>query len=139
MHPLLTLGYVYQNQNFGELGGKLLFLNQDEVLYRIGASALVGSVNGNLSVLPKIQGDILLNYQKNVDIFHSYYFMTGIEATTQYLAPKVGISVFGILDFSGGYAFSLNKNGLHGKQLSGLNFNFTLSIPLVAIKDLTKK
>ena len=42
MHKLVTVGYVYQNQSFGEIGGKLLFLNNDDMLYRIGASAVMG-------------------------------------------------------------------------------------------------
>ena len=25
-HPMITIGYHYQNQSFGEVGGKILFL-----------------------------------------------------------------------------------------------------------------
>ncbi len=34
-------------------------------------SALMGKVNGEFAILPKFQGDILLNFEKNVDIQHS--------------------------------------------------------------------
>ncbi|MGC4128807.1 MAG: hypothetical protein QM564_04445 [Bergeyella sp.] len=134
VHPMIHAGYVYQNQSFGEVGGRLLFLSNDDMLYRIGASAVIGSANSDFAIMPKIQGDILLNFERNVDINHSYYFLAGAEATTHYAAPKIGISLFGIVDVSGGYAFSLNKKGINGKELKGLNFNFTLNIPLVAVQ-----
>lgn len=131
MHKLLHVGYVYQNQSFGEVGGTLLFLSNDDVIYRIGASAMLGSVNSEMAVMPKIQGDLLLNFQKNVDFYHAWYFSVGAESTTKYIAPKVGLTLFGIFDISAGYAVSLSKDGLHGKELHGFNLNTTLRIPIV--------
>ena len=85
-------GYEYQNSNFGEVGARFIFLKNDNVLYRVSGSALMGKVNGEFVVLPKFQGDILLNFEKNVDIQHSYYFLAGTEITPQFVAPKAGIS-----------------------------------------------
>ncbi|MDO5616433.1 MAG: hypothetical protein Q4G16_09595 [Cruoricaptor ignavus] len=138
-HKLVHAGYVYQNQSFAEIGGRLLFLKNDDAIFRTGVSALLGSTNGEFAIMPKVQGDILLNFERNVDILHSYYFLAGAEATTKYIAPKVGVSLFGIIDLTGGYAFSLDKKGLNGKELKGLNINFTVNIPLVALNDLIKK
>ena len=138
MHKFINVGYVYQNQSFGEVGGKLLFLTNDDMVYRLGASALMGSANSKFAILPKVQGDVLFNFERNVDIMHSYYFLASAEATTKYIAPKIGVSLFGLIDLSGGYAFSLDKKGINGKELKGLNINFTLNIPLVAIHDLSK-
>ena len=135
-HTLVTAGYEYQNSNFLEVGGKLLFLKNDDLIFRLGASGLFGVANGKFAALPKVQGDILLNTQKNVDIRHSYYFLAGAEVTTKYIAPKAGISIFGIVDLSAGYAFSFDKEGVNGKELKGFNLNFTLNIPTVAIKEL---
>lgn len=139
MHPMIHTGYVYQNQSFGELGGRLLFLSNDDILYRVGASALLGSVNNQLAVMPKIQGDILLNFRRGVDIYHTHYFLGGVEMTNKYTAPKIGLSLFGIIDFTGGYAFPIDKNGINGKELKGINFNFTINIPLVVITDWVRK
>ncbi|MBN9311470.1 MAG: hypothetical protein BGO40_03845 [Chryseobacterium sp. 39-10] len=138
MHKLVSVGYVYQNQSFGEIGGKLLFLNNDDVLYRIGASAVMGSVNSQLGIMPKIQGDVLLNFEKGVDLYHSYYFLAGAEATTKYIAPKVGFSLFGLMDLAAGYAFSLGGNGLNGKEMNGFNLNFTLNMPIPMLQDYLK-
>ncbi len=138
VHKLVHAGYVYQNQSFGEIGGRLLFLNNDDVIYRLGASALMGSVHSDFAILPKVQGDILLNFERNVDLYHSYYFLAGAEVTTKYVAPKIGVTLFGLLDLTAGYGFSLDKNGINGKELKGLNLNFTLNIPIVAIHDLSK-
>lgn len=138
MHKLVSVGYVYQNQNFGEIGGKLLFLNNDDMLYRIGASAVMGSVNSQLGIMPKIQGDVLLNFEKGVDLYHSYYFLAGAEATTKYIAPKVGFSLFGLMDLAAGYAFSLGGNGLNGKEMNGFNLNFTLNMPIPMLQDYLK-
>lgn len=138
VHKLIHVGYVYQNQSFGEIGGRLLFLNNDDVIYRLGASAMLGSANSEFAILPKIQGDILLNFERNVDIYHSYYFLAGAEATTKYIAPKIGVTLLGLLDVSGGYAFSFDKKGINGKELKGLNINFTLNIPLTMLHDITK-
>ena len=138
MHKMVHAGYVYQNQSFGEVGGRLLFLSNDDVLYRVGASALMGVANKDFAIMPKVQGDILLNFERNVDLYHSYYFLAGAELTTKYAAPKIGASLFGILDLTAGYAFSLDKNGINGKELKGLNINFTLNLPLVLLHDLAK-
>ncbi len=139
MHKLVHVGYVYQNQSFAELGGRLLFLENDDMIYRLGAAAMLGSANGKFAVLPKIQGDILINFQRNVDLYHSYYFLAGAEATTKYIAPKIGATLFGIIDLTGGYAFPVDKSGINGEELKGLNINFTLNLPLVMLNDLLKK
>jgi hypothetical protein len=137
-HKMVHAGYVYQNQSFGEIGGRLLFLsNDDDVIYRLGASALMGVANKEFTIMPKVQGDILLNFERNVDLYHSYYFLAGAEVTTKYVAPKIGASLFGIIDFTAGYGFPLDKKGINGKELKGLNLNFTVNIPLVLLRDLS--
>ena len=136
VHKMVHVGYVYQNQSFAELGGRLLFLNNDDVIYRLGVAGMMGSANGEFAIMPKVQGDILLNFQRNVDLYHSFYFLAGAEATTKYIAPKAGVTLFGLLDLTGGYAFPLDNNGINGKKLKGLNINFTLNVPIVLIHDL---
>lgn len=138
MHPMVHAGYVYQNQSFGEIGGRLLFLENDDVIFRAGAAAMMGITNDKFAIMPKAQADLLLNFERGVDIYHSYYFLGGIEATTKYFAPKVGVTLFGIIDLTGGYAFPIDKAGLNGKELKGLNINFTVNVPLVIIQDLAK-
>ena len=136
MHKLVHAGYVYQNQSFGEVGGRLLFLENDDMIFRLGGAAMMGSANGKFAILPKLQGDILLNFQRNVDLYHSYYFLGGAEVTSKYVAPKIGVTLFGLIDLTGGYAFSFDKNGINGKELKGLNISVTINIPTVLIHDL---
>ena len=138
VHRLLHAGYVYQNMSFGEVGGRLLFLENDDMIYRVGASALMGVPNGEFAILPKVQGDVLINFERNVDIYHSYYFLAGAEITTKYAAPKIGATLFGLIDVTGGYAFPIDKKGINGKELKGFNFNFTVNLPLVMLQDLTR-
>ncbi|MBD3905898.1 hypothetical protein NAL32_15135 [Chryseobacterium sp. Ch-15] len=138
VHKMINVGYVYQNQSFGEVGGKLMFLKNDDVIYRLGASSLMGSVNSQFAIMPKVQADILLNFEKNVDFYHSYYFLAGVEGTNKYVAPKIGVTLFGILDLTGGYAFPLGNSGLNGKELKGVNVNFTLNIPTAFLHDMLK-
>lgn len=138
VHKMINVGYVYQNQSFGEVGGKLMFLKNDDVIYRLGASALMGSAHSEFAIMPKLQADVLLNFQKDVDFYHSYYFIVGAEVTNKYVAPKVGLSLFGIVDLTGGYALPIADSKLNGKELKGLNINFTLNIPTVAIYDMFK-
>lgn len=135
MHTLITAGYEYQNSSFAEVGAKLLFLKNDDLIFRLGASGLLGVANGKFAAMPKVQGDILVNTEKNVDVRHAYYYLVGAEVTNKYITPKVGISIFGIVDLSAGYAFSFDKKGLNGKEMKGLNLNFTFNIPTVVIKD----
>ena len=135
-HKILQIGYVYQNQSFAEVGGRLLFLKNDDFIYRLGVSALVGSANSKFAILPKLQGDILINTEKNVDLYHSYYFLTGAEVTSKYIAPKIGATLFGIIDLTGGYAFPFSGQTINGKELKGFNLNFTVNLPLVMIHDL---
>lgn len=136
VHKMVHVGYVYQNQSFAELGGRLLFLNNDDVIYRLGVAGMMGNANGKFAVMPKVQGDILLNFQRNVDLYHSFYFLAGAEATTKYIAPKAGVTLFGLLDLTGGYAIPIDNEGINGKKLKGLNINFTLNLPIVLIHDL---
>ncbi|MEG0927655.1 hypothetical protein [Chryseobacterium sp.] len=138
MHKMITVGYTYQNQSFGEVGGKLLFLKNDDVIYRLGGSALMGATDSKFAIMPKLQADVLLNFQKNVDFYHSYYFLVGAEGTNKYIAPKIGVTLFGMLDLTGGYAFPIGDTRLNGKEMKGLNINFTLNIPTVFIHDIFK-
>lgn len=138
VHKMINVGYVYQNQSFGEVGGKLLFLKNDDVIYRLGASALMGSANSEFAIMPKLQADVLLNFERNVDFYHSYYFLAGVEGTNKYVAPKIGVTLFGILDLTGGYAFPMGDAKLNGKELKGLNVNFSLNIPTVFLHDMFK-
>lgn len=138
MHKMISVGYTYQNQSFGEVGGKLLFLKNDDVIYRLGGSALMGSTDSKFAIMPKLQADVLLNFQKDVDFYHSYYFLIGAEGTNKYVAPKIGVTLFGMLDLTGGYAFPIGDTRLNGKEMKGLNINFTLNIPTVFIHDMFK-
>ena len=133
IHKMLNVGYLYQNQSFGEVGGKLLFLKNDDVIFRTGVSAIMGDVDKKFAIMPKIQADFLFNFEKNVDFYHSYYFVAGAEASNKYIAPKVGLSLFGIVDLMGGYGFSIDKSGINGRELKGFNINFTINIPLVVL------
>ena len=138
VHKMVHVGYVYQNQSFAEVGGRLLFLENDDVIYRLGVAGLMGSTNGKFAIMPKVQGDILFNFERNVDLYHAIYFLAGAEATTKYIAPKAGVTLFGLIDLTGGYAFPINKSGINGKELKGLNVNFTINLPLVMLHDLLK-
>lgn len=138
MHKMISIGYTYQNQSFGDIGGKLLFLKNDDVIYRLGASAMMGSTNSKFAIMPKLSADVLLNFEKNVDFYHSYYFLIGAEGTNKYLAPKIGVTLFGILDLTGSYAFPIGDAELNGRQLKGVNVNLTLNIPTVFIHDMFK-
>ncbi|WP_347216397.1 hypothetical protein [Chryseobacterium sp.] len=138
MHKMISVGYTYQNQSFGEVGGKLLFLKNDDVIYRLGGSALMGVADSKFAIMPKLQADVLLNFEKNVDFYHSYYFLMGAEGTNKYIAPKIGVTLFGMLDLTGGYAFPIGYARLNGKEMKGLNINFTLNIPTVFIHDMFK-
>ncbi|QIG89827.1 hypothetical protein G6R40_09200 [Chryseobacterium sp. POL2] len=137
-HTLLNIGYAYQNQSFADVGLKFLFLKNDDVLYRVGASALMGSTNNDFAIMPKLQADILLNFQKDVDLFHSHYFLIGAEATSKYIAPKVGVSLLGIIDLTAGYGFGFSGQDLNGKSLKGFNLNFGINLPFVMINDFLK-
>lgn len=131
-YPMIHAGYAYQNQSFGEVGARILFLDNDNVLYRVGAAALVGETNGEFAVMPKAQVDLLFNFDKSGNFFHPWYFLVGAETTNKYFSPKAGISILGIVDLTAGYAFSYKNKFLHNKELHGMNFNFTVNIPLVA-------
>ena len=135
---MVHIGYVYQNQSFSEVGGRLLFLQNDDVIYRLGVAGLMGGANEKFAIMPKVQGDILFNFERNVDLYHSVYFLVGAEATTKYIAPKAGVTLFGLIDLTGGYAFPIDKKGINGKELKGLNLNFTINLPLVMLHDLLK-
>lgn len=129
-YPMLNVGYVYQNQSFGEFGGKVLLIKKDEVAFRLGASALLGNVYHKFTILPKAQADVLFNFRKNVDVHQGFYYVAGVETTTKYFSPYVGISALGILDFMGGYAISYPNQYLHGKELKGVNLSISLNLPL---------
>ena len=129
-YTMISVGYAYQNQSFGEVGGKLFLTQKD---------ALMGATNGKLAIMPKVQGDILFNPRKEVYVAHAYYYMAGVEATTKYFAPYLGISLLGLFDITGGYAFSYPNQTLHGKELKGFRLGVTFNIPTELFKNSTKK
>jgi hypothetical protein len=138
VHKMVYAGYVYQNQSFAEVGGRLLFLQNDDLIYRLGVSGMMGNVNDKFAIIPKVQGDILFNFERNVDLYHSIYFLAGAELTSKYFAPKTGVTLFGLIDLTGGYAFPIDNDGINGKELKGVNVNFTINLPLVMLHDLLK-
>lgn len=129
-HTLINVGYHYQNQSFAEIGGKLLFLKKDELIFRVGGAALLGSTNGKLAIIPKIQGDVLFNFRENVDISQGFYYLIGAETTTKNFGPYIGINALGVIDLVGGYTFSYPNQTLNGKELKGLNLGLKINIPL---------
>lgn len=137
MHKMVHAGYVYQNGSFGEIGARLLFLENDDMIFRVGAAAMMGAANQKFAVLPKLQGDILLNFERGVDFYHAYYFLGGAEVTSKYIAPKAGATLFGLIDLAAGYALPFDKKGINGRPAKGLNISFTVNIPLVLINELT--
>lgn len=134
-HPKISVGYAYHKQSFGEVGSKILFLKKDEIAYRLGGSALLGSANGKWVIEPKIQADILFNFRENVDVHQGFYYIIGAESTTKYFAPYAGVSALGVLDFTGGYAFSYSNKTLNGKEFKGLKLTISLNIPLITFHN----
>ena len=53
VHPMVHAGYAYQNQSFGEVGGRLLFLTNDDTLFRVGAAAMMGRLTVSLLLCQK--------------------------------------------------------------------------------------
>lgn len=98
----------------------------------------MGSAGSKFAIMPKLQADVMLNFEKNVDFYHSYYLLIGAEGTNKYIAPKIGVTLFGLLDLAGGYAFPIGDARLNGKEMKGLNINLTLNIPTVFIHDMFK-
>lgn len=131
-YPVLSVGYHYQKQSFGEIGaGLLLPLDDtyDRFIFRVGAFAIMGATNSKFAVMPKVKADLLLNLRKEVYLSHAYYYMIGAETTTKSFAPYVGISIFGLLDLTGGYSFAYPKQTLYGKEMNGLRLGVTINIP----------
>ena len=120
-YTMISVGYAYQNQSFGEVGGKLFL------------------TNGKFAIVPKVHGDILFNPRKEVYVAHAYYYMAGVEATTKYFAPYLGVSLLGLFDITGGYAFSYPNQTLHGKELKGFRLGVTFNTPTEPFKNSTKK
>lgn len=133
-HALVHAGYVYQNGSFGEVGAKVLFLKNDDFLYRMGGGVLLGNRNDKFAVIPKLQGDILFNTSSNVDIAHSYYLLLGADLSTKYIAPKLGISLFGVADIAAGYAFPF-KSKKEFQPMEGLHLQVLFNIPTVAFQN----
>lgn len=140
-YTMINAGYTYQNQSFGEVGGKLFIAqkNTDNVAFRVGTSVLMGATNGKFAIMPKVHGDILFNPRKEVYVAHAYYYMAGVEATTKYFAPYLGISLLGLFDITGGYAFSYPNQTLHGKELKGFRLGVTFNMPTELFRNSNQK
>ena len=140
-YTMISAGYTYQNQSFGEVGGKLFIAQKDtdNVAFRVGTSVLMGATNGKFAIMPKVHGDILFNPRKEVYVAHAYYYMAGVEATTKYFAPYLGISLLGLFDITAGYAFSYPNQTLHGKELKGFRLGITFNMPTELFKNSNQK
>lgn len=136
-YPMVSAGYYYQSQNFGELGGKVLFIKKDELAFRVGASALMGATHGKFTIIPKIQGDVLFNFRENIDVHQGFYYLVGAESMFNNFTSHIGISVLGVIDFMVGYGFSYH-NRIYDREFRGLRFGVTFNIPLVLF-DKNKK
>lgn len=129
-YTLISAGYSYQKQSFADVGAKLLLIKKDDYGFRLGGYAIMGATNGKFVILPKAQADVIFNFRRNIDVFHSIYYIAGAESTTHYFAPYAGMSVMGLLDFTAGHGFAYGGKTLHGKELGGFQFGLKLSLPL---------
>lgn len=131
-HFLANTGYVHhKNFHAGELGARVLFLRQDNIMYRLGISALMGKYSTGFTVMPKGSADILLNFQKGRDLSHSHYYILGVEATNHFITPKIGAALLGILEVNAGYMMPYEKNL---SRPEGITVHVGVSIPLVVFE-----
>lgn len=133
MHPLLFGGYEYNNHHFLNIGGRLLFLRNDDALFRVAPSALIGMNDGRVRVLPQIQTDLLLNFQKNRSLAHGHYWLIGVSANTHQITPKVGVNVLGVLEATIGYNFGYQD--FLEKNMNGIHAGLILNVPVVIFKN----
>lgn len=129
-HTMINIGYTYQNQSFAEVGGKILLLKKDHILYRFGGAALLGSTDHHFAIMPKIQADVLYSFKENTGLSQGYYYILGVESTNKYFSPHLGLNILGVLDFTTGYTIAYPQKNLFNKTLEGIHFGIILNIPL---------
>lgn len=126
LHPALSVGYGYYQKSYAMVGMKVIGLEKDENLYRLGAQAMLSMENKKVKILPKIEAEWLFNFSKNRDVSYGYYYLAGVEASSVFISPKIGISILSLIDVTAGYAFGFKNDDLH----KGFNANVSVNIPL---------
>ncbi len=136
-HYLVNAGYSYYNHHFADIGGKLLLLENDEVIFRAGLGVMLGSSEKKFLALPKASADILFNFKDINTVKHGYYYLAGLDLSTKNIAPKVGISILGLVDFTVGYSFPIGTLSSQ-KALRGFSSGLSISVPIVMVKEVSQ-
>lgn len=132
VYPVAYAGFEHQNQGFANIGGRLL-IEGNIAAYRVGAGVLMGATKSKFSLIPKIDADIILNSGVRNHSATPTGILIGGEATNYFIAPRAGLTFFGLLDLTAGYGFNYKDKSFRGRTFEGPNLNASLNIPLQLI------
>lgn len=117
-----SIGWQYQHGNFLKTSGWALFAPNDDQYIKMNAGANFTWMQGKTTIIPEIG---FTYYVSNRLLFP----FVQAEATPYTLTPKIGVSIFSLVDVGLGYGFNI-KTKESFKPLKGITGSVTLNIPL---------
>ncbi|UIR55801.1 hypothetical protein LZQ00_16235 [Sphingobacterium sp. SRCM116780] len=117
-----SVGYQYQSGNFLKASAWGLFAPNATQYMKIDAGANFTWMLGKTTVIPELGFTYYLND------FVLFPFVKA-ELTPYTVTPKVGVSIFSILDIGVGYGFDINTKK-DFKPIDGATLSVGLNIPL---------
>ena len=111
---VLNAGYEYWNGNYGRLGTDLYIVQPNDNIITINANVNLGYMKDQFRVIPEVGVGFLFNLKNNTgDPYSSNikapFYSLRLDVSPWTIAPKIGITVLGLLEFNTGYAFEYNK------------------------------
>ena len=117
-----SVGYQYQSGNFLKVSGWGLFAPNDFQYMKIDAGANFSWMEGKTTVIPELGFTYYLND------FVLFPFVKA-ELTPYTITPKIGASLFSIVDLGVGYGFDYNTKK-NFKPIDGITVSVGVNIPL---------
>lgn len=117
-----SIGYQYQSGSFLKASAWGLFAPNESQYMKIDAGANFTWMGGKTTVIPEV------GFTYYVNDFVLLPFVKA-ELTPYTVTPKVGLSLFSLIDLGVGYGFDINTKK-DFKQIKGVNLSLGINIPL---------
>lgn len=117
-----SVGYQYQSGSFLKASAWGLFAPNESQYMKIDAGADITWMEGKTTVIPEVGFTYYVN-----DFILLPFVKT--ELTPYTVTPKVGLSLFSLIDLGVGYGFDFNTKK-NFKEIKGVNLSLGVNIPL---------
>jgi hypothetical protein len=118
-------GYTYFNGNLIKLGAKHII---KETPISLGIYGYLGNYNNKTILIPEANATVYIGGNDFMKASRGFLPFARVGLSPKTVTPEIGISLFTLIEISGGYGIKTNNTTLYNPE--GLRLNFAVAFPL---------